>query len=203
MTVGLFWGAAFFAGSTVPGTITDLHITRDSEGNSYDVKYDYNFKNQLYHASGRTIKSSYAKMKIGGPVTAKVMPPFSTHLMDGNAPFPSICFVFGFGLAWTVLMLVPINHLYVEPYRRTKVMTNGKVCLGRITDKSVSGEDNDLYAISFQYEPSPGEYRTSRRDVTKEQFYAAKIGEKVSVLYDPEHLSDSLMYRYSDYELTQ
>ena len=80
-------------------------------------------------------------------------------------------------------------------------MKNGKVCLGAITDKSVSGEDRDMYAISFQYEPSPGQYRTEKNYVDKDEFNIAKIGDTVNVLYDPKHMGHSLIYRYSDYEL--
>lgn len=98
-------------------------------------------------------------------------------------------------------MLLPFNAVYVAPFRRTEVMRNGKVCLGTITDKLIGGSDNDNYSISFQYEPSPGQYRTDKRDVTQAQFNTAKIGERVTVLYVPEHLSHSLIYRYSDFEL--
>lgn len=203
----LFSATVLLTGSTVSGTISDLRITEDSDGaKSYVVKYDYNFNNRVYHASGNTSKFRYAELKTGDSVTAKVLPPlpdFGTQLVDGNAPWPTIWFMFGFGVAWTVMMLLPFNQVYIAPYRRTNVMKNGKVCLGTITDKSIGGEDKNNYAISFQYEPSPGQYRTDRREVSEAQFYAAKIGETVSVLYDPEHLSDSLMYRYSDYELAQ
>ncbi|CAN5563204.1 hypothetical protein BH10CYA1_BH10CYA1_26380 [soil metagenome] len=203
----LFSATVLLAGSTVTGTISDLRVTEDSEGSkSYVVKYDYGFNNHLYHASGSTSKSRYAELNTGDSVTAKVLPPlpnFGTQLLDGNAHCPSIWFMFGFGVAWTVLMLLPFHQVYIAPYRRTKVMTNGKVCLGKITDKSIGGEERNNYAISFQYEPSPGQYRTDRREVSQAHFYVAKTGETVSVLYDPEHLSHSLIYRYSDYELAQ
>ncbi len=201
----LFSATVLLTGTTVSGTISDLRITTDSEGTkNYEVKYDYNFNNQLYHASGNTDRFKYLELKIGGPVTAKLLPPLPNigqQLIDGNAPWPSICFMFGFGVMWSVLMLLPFNLVYIAPYRRNNVMKTGKVCLGTITDKSVSGEDSSNYAISFQYEPSPGQYRTDKREVTQAQFNIAKIGETVSVLYDPEHLSHSLMYRYSDYEV--
>ncbi len=203
----LFSATVLLAGSTVSGTISDLRIAQDSDGHkSYVVKYDYNFNNHVYHASGNTTPVKYAELKTGDSVTAKVLPPlpdFGTQLIDGNAPWPTICFMFGFGVAWTILLLLPFNLVYIAPYRRTNVMKNGKVCLGKITDKSIGGEDHNNYAISFQYEPSPGQYRTDRREVSQSQFYDAKIGETVNVLYDPEHLSHSLMYRYSDYELTR
>lgn len=205
MAGAIFSATVLLAGTTVSGTITGLRIAEDSEGaKRYEVKYDYSYNNQLYHANGNTSRSKYPELKVGGQVSAKLLPPLPNlgqQLIDGNAPWPGICFMFGFGLLWTICMLLPFNVVYVAPYRRTNVMKNGKVCLGTITDKSVSGEDSTTYSISFQYEPSPNQYRTDKRDVTQEQFKAANIGETVTVLYDPLHLSHSLMYRYSDYEL--
>ncbi|MBS1956232.1 MAG: DUF3592 domain-containing protein [Cyanobacteria bacterium SZAS-4] len=202
----IFSATVLIAGSTVSGTITDLRITEDSEGTKgYEVKYDYNYNNQLYHGHGNTNKYKYPELRVGGPVTAKLLPPlpnFGQQLIDGNAPWPAICFMFAFGVLWTVCMMLPFNLVYIAPYRQTNVMKNGKVCQGTITDKSVSGDDPTNYSISFQYEPSPGQYRTDKRDVTQDQFNIAKIGERVTVLFDPAHLSHSLIYRYSDYQLT-
>jgi len=205
IAVAIFWGTVLLAGSTVSGTITDMHTTHDSEdGTSYDLTYDYTFNNRKYHATGRTNKSTYAALKPGDHVSAKVLPSlpnFGTQLLDGNAPWPGILFMAAFGAAWTTLMLVLIKHVYIDPHIRNNVMKNGKVCLGKITDKSISGEDHDVYTLSFQYEPSPGRYRTDSVSVSETNFNNAKLLEDVTVLYDLDHLSQSMLYRYSDYEL--
>ncbi len=205
ISAALFLATVLLFGTTVSGTITGLRITEDSEGaKRYEVKYDYNFNNHLYHSVGNTNRFKYPELKIGGTVTTKLLPSlpnFGQQLLEGNQPWPAVCFMFGFGVMWTVFMLLPFNEVYIAPYRRTEVMKNGKVCLGTITDTSISGEDSNTYALSFQYEPSPGQYRTEKNYVNQEEFNIAKIGDRVSVLYDPKHMGHSLIYRYSDYEL--
>lgn len=192
-------------GTTVPATVTKLEINLDSEGaNSYQVSYDYFFDNQKYHALGCTNKFKYDELKVGGPISVKAMAPFPNLgqlLLDGNLHWPAIAFMFCFGVVWSLLMFIPGYEVFIAPDRRTKVMTNGKIFTGRIVDKLVTGEDKDHFALSFQFEPVSGQYRTDRVDVTNAQFTAAEVGEPVTVLYDSAHPGHSLIYRYSDYEL--
>lgn len=203
---GLFLATILLTGSTVSGTISRLDEKPGSEsGTDYILHYDYNVSGQQFHASSSTTKGTYQHLKPGDPVTLKVLPQcpgLAPQVMDGNSHASIVGFTLGFGVLWSLLMFLPGYDIFIGPHKRTKVMTNGKVLTGRITEKVISGEDNDRFSLRFQYEPTPGQLQTTQREVTREQFTQAQTGERVSVLYDASCPAESLIYRYSDYELT-
>lgn len=193
------------AGRTVYGTIGRMVEQPGSEGGTeYILHYDYTVNGRQFHASGSTGRKTFEHLKQGDTVTIKVLPQFpklAPQLIDGNSHGSILAFTLGFGLLWSLLMMIPCYEAFVGPDRRTKVMANGKMVTGRIVNKSATGEDKNHFVLIFQYEPTPGKPRTDRRVVSEGQFERAQIGESVTILYDEAYPSESLIYRYSDYEL--
>ncbi|HEY9731163.1 MAG TPA: DUF3592 domain-containing protein [Drouetiella sp.] len=199
----LFLITVLVAGSTTSATITELKVVSDPEGpDRYVLHYDYDFQNRTYH--GNASAGIYKDLKVGDRVSIKflpLVPNLGTQILEGNAHWWTATFTLVFGVVWSSLMLVLCADPYIGAYRRTRIMKSGKMSSGRITDKVTIGEDKNLFALKFQFEPVPGQLLTAQREVSREQFDRAKIGELVTVLHDTAHPAESLIYRYSDYEL--
>lgn len=205
LTVALYMALVAYAGSNVTATVTAKDKQYDSEsGTSYELKYDYSFAGTSYKGSGTTSKNTWNELAPGSHITLKLLPPFphlGQQILDGNQPWWSVTFMFGFGLVWTAFMLIPLNFAYIKPHKLANVMKSGKVCRGRIAQKSITGDDKDEYNLHYEYEPSPGLCIVEKASVSKEQYERAEIGEKVCIVYDPESPRTSLIHRYSDFQV--
>ncbi len=201
----LFSATVIITGQTVDGVITDKSMHYDSEdGHRYNLEYKYTVKDRAYHGSSSTNKKSYKALTVGDHVGVKVLPSvpnYGQQLLAGDSPLTSILFLLGFGTVWMVIMLIPVHLMYVDPYIENKVMKNGKVCSGKITQKDITGEDSDNYVLYYEYEPSPIKRLSNKVSVSKDKHDVAYIGEPVNVLYDEQNNRHSVLYRYSDFEL--
>ncbi len=201
----LYLITTLLAGTNVLGTITKMERVPDSEGGPrHTVHFDYSLRNEKFHATGVTVKEKYNALKVGDNVNVRIMPlspGLGPLLMDGCEHWSVAIFTLVFGTVWSALISVMCYVAFVGPHHRTKVMKYGKVLLGTITDKLITGEDHNQHTLRFQYEPVPGQYQTNDLQVTAEQYAQAQIGERVTVLHDPKYANHSFIYRYSDYEL--
>lgn len=205
LSAALYSFSVMIAGQTIDARVTDKTVYSDSEnGDSYGLKYKYEYNNRDYHGSGAINRSSYETINVGDHVGIKVlpaMPDFGQQLLEGNNPLFSTLFLFGFGVFWTLFMLIPMKEFYVVPFIENKVMKNGKVCAGKITQKNITGDDNVIYTLYYEYEPSPVARFSDKAVVSKSQYEVAYIGEPVNVVYDDVHPKTSVLFRYSNFEL--
>lgn len=123
-------------------------------------------------------------------------------------------------LLFMLITFVTEGWIWIVPYQQSRLVRIGRVSIGRITRKefvSTYGGDSDRsrqasyeqlhrgyiilhYQFSINDDSAYSRTMQGQMKVDKEQSGTVKTGQLMTVLYDPELPSNSVIYRFTEYQ---
>jgi hypothetical protein len=104
---------------------------------------------------------------------------------------------------WNVLVLPFAWFLWAVPFRQRRLVRYGTPAIGRIVGLPIS-EVADPSELQVRYEFTPEGSASPFIGTTlvpKAEHAQFRLGDALTILYDPRRPSSNLAYRYSSYEV--
>ncbi|HEY3329941.1 MAG TPA: DUF3592 domain-containing protein [Capsulimonadaceae bacterium] len=110
-----------------------------------------------------------------------------------------------FALIWCSVMGVIGWSIYVLPVLYKRLIISGKPVIGIVTDKRAIQGKGTTYSVKYEFGTERTSYQSdsqiaSKMVVNANDYYATRIGESVTVLYDERRPKINLIYRCADFE---
>jgi hypothetical protein len=196
-------------GTTVPGKVTGVTPARPNSGNKARLLFTYYVGTHEYTGEDTVAAAALARIGVGAEVQVRVLPGFpnQARLVEpaGLSGGPSLCL-----LALAVLSSGAVGlllWLWLRPVLGQRFLVRqGVATAGWIVQRDEAGR-----RVRFRYRAprygmetgqDPGtadkEWQVTM-SVRPEDFASARIGDGVTVLYDPQQPSRSLIYAFADY----
>jgi hypothetical protein len=194
----------------VPGRVTRLEVRRSKTGPNYHVAYTYPLQGMDNTDEDSIDEAAFHRLAQGDEVQVRVLAGSSAspQLLEPGARGPwgdlgSMLFVTVF---WDGLMMFLVWPAVIRPLRQRSLVRFGLVATGEVTDKSLFGNRPPTYRIRYLFDTpagpdGPGDASLpGKMFVEKSDYDEVRIGDTVTVLYDPRKLRRSLLYRFAAYE---
>jgi hypothetical protein len=203
-----------YLGVLLAGTDVEGHITAKTEhphrkGAYYTADYAFTVDGDAYAAQMPINADEYAALRVGQtiPVRAWDAAPHAAHWVDAAAssPLKPVGAAWFGALLWNGFMSVVVWFLYVVPWRRRQLVRYGVPTAG-VVRAIVYCKDGkaDARRIEYEYTPGPSELFRDRLSgsvkITPQRAAEVKVGNVLTVLYDPRRPKRSVLYKFSDYK---
>jgi|GEM_PF-3054807 len=217
----LFLFATFLVGKSYPGSIVsrnDCH--RSSKNTSCKITYEYLVEHTVVRNELSMSVSDYENTSTGQPIEVRALgsnPGFyPLPIIDGK--FPGLLYFLPFfTLIWNTFVGAFNYFLWYLPWLEKKLVREGCPASGAITKIAKFGHKDGSRKVCFDFVPSltspdhfsgqtpteSGTGRTQGSMLVSREFLAKgplKVGDKVTVLYDQNKPSRSIIYDFSSYE---
>jgi hypothetical protein len=203
-----------YLGVLLAGTEIEGHITAKSERlgkktTHYMADYAFAVNGDTYAAEMTVDVNEYAALREGQTIAVRAWEP-SPHAahwvrgFGGHPLAPVLAAWFG-ALFWNGFMGVITWFLYVAPWRKRRLVRYGVPTTGVVRAIAYCKDGKaEARRIEYEYTPGPSEVFGGRRSasvkVTPAQAKEVKVGNVLTVLYDPRRPRRSVLYRFSDYK---
>jgi Protein of unknown function (DUF3592) len=199
------------AGTEVEGTITKTAEHTGKKGTSYTADYVYTLDGAEYTAQTSLDADEFATLRKGQAIPVRVweVAPDDAHWagVSGNHPLRGVggaCF--GAGI-WNGALAVFIYFFYVRPWRRRWLVRYGVPTPGVVRSVAVVHENKQLaykvryeYAVPAGHRTAGGRYTGSVKASKDSGAADVRVGDVLTVLYDPWRPWGSLLYRFADHK---
>jgi hypothetical protein len=202
-----------YLGVLLAGTDVEGHITAKTEhqhrnGAYYTADYAFTVDGDACAAQMPITAQEYAALRVGQAVPVRVWDaaPHVPHWVDAAAssPLKPVGAVWFGALFWNGFMSVVVWFLYVHPWRQRQLVRYGVPTRGVVRAIAFC-KDGKAAArrITYDYTPGPSEVfggpRSGSVKVTPAKAAEVKVGNVLTVLYDPRRPHRSVLYRFSNY----
>jgi hypothetical protein len=199
-----------YAGTDVEGAIVQKAEHSVKKGRYYTADYVFTVGGVEYTGHVQLNAETYAALREGQPIPVRVWEsaPQAGHSWDGSeagslAGVKGLCFA---ALAWNAGLSVLVWFLYVRPWRQRQLVRYGQPTAGVVREVALSKNGKTpAYRIRYEYTPGPSEIFGGRRSgsvkVSPLKLAAdVKVGDVMTVLYDPRRPRRNVLYRFGDYK---
>jgi len=180
-------------GATTSGRITDMSVDYDTDGDSYDIFYEYVVNGTLYSDSGSVTESEYDQSEVGASVAVLFAPnqPTLSQLASKNNP---PVFLFGFSVCWNIIVFPVAVGMFIAMRKNNILIREGRLIYGQIVTISGKDDSDNDYMISLKYQfRAPEDLQmlnaetTHARDDLRNTILPTR-GTQVAILYrDPKN----------------
>lgn len=196
------------AGPIVPGTIIERYTDINNDRKTiYFLRCRYSLNDQTYTRNELVSLNTYNRVSTGADARVQVSPILpgkdSLILLPGKSPWEDVIILLLGSVVLNGLMGVTVWHVVVVPWRRKQLVIKGTPISGRLVNKVlVTSSRMTYYQLLYEFQP-PGHEDTvsGKQYVREDDWKAVKIGKAVTVLYDPDNVKNSVLYRYADFEV--
>ena len=171
------------------------------------VEYAYSVDGQEYARRERVGDRVYDSSTAGQPIRLEVVPwaPEAARVapVADSTGFLAVIVYWGLAAIVNAAMVAGLWHLFYVPWRQRRLVRHG-LPTGGLVRGIQSGEDRSgkWYQVEYEYAPpgdGPARVLTGSMTMTGPVAEALKVGDVVTVLYDPRRPRRSLLYRFGDY----
>jgi hypothetical protein len=196
------------AGTDVEGRITQKAERPGKKGPSYSADYVYTVGETEYAARTSLTADDYAGLEVGQtiPVRAWEAAPEIGHWpgVPGDQPVRGVVGLGVAALFWNGIMSIFLWFLYVVPWRQRQLVRYGVPTRGVVRAIAFCKDGKaEARRITYDYTPGPsavfGGQRSGSVKVTPAKAAEVKVGNVLTVLYDPRRPHRSVLYRLGNY----
>lgn len=208
-TTGIFLAVGVF-GSSYDGVIVKKDASRAVKGTKgWYVKYTYTVDGREYATEVSVSKERFAEINEGDAITVRALESSPESgpwpRVPGHWPITELGGKWIITLFWNGIMSVFLWNMYVRPWRIRRLVRWGWPTEGIIRDVQMkTGKGSTSYRINYEYASCPvdgsdGQLFSGKMTSTVKDASYAQTGHLITVLYDPNKPTRSVVYRYSDY----
>jgi hypothetical protein len=226
LATALLTTSVLMFGQVVPATVLSHDTSSDEDGTNYSLEYSYSLDGTTYEASDSVSLSEYELWRDGSTINVRVLPLVPSRgsqlQLSSRNPWMKVVLGWGFALFWNCGILSVLVAIYIAPVVRRRLVTHGLPTAGRISDKkTVKGDDSVSYYLHYEFLPIEYSMSGPKREatftetprpsfapmwwgkmgVTQNEYENAQIGDPVTILFDPRKSKNSLIYKFSGYEV--
>jgi hypothetical protein len=198
------------AGVDVQGTVTRKTETQHRKGPYYSADYVFTVDSTQYSAQTALNADEYASLREGQAIRVRVWEAFpqSAHWpgVSGSPPYGSVGGLCLAALFWNGIMSFVVWKFYVHPWRQRRLVRHGVPAAGLVHEtKTWPEKQGPAYRIRYTYTPGPSDLFADRQSGSVKVSHPqsavdVKVGDVLTVLYDPRRPRRSLLYRFGDYK---
>ena len=185
--------------------------SRKSKKTTYTLHYVYTVEGQEYAAGTTVTAEAYAAHKEGQAIPLRVLPwsPLAHWVrLPGASPGASVLAMWFGAVFWNGIMSIFLYMVWVRPWLQWRLVRWGELTSGIVRDvRSTPQKGGGLsYTIRYEYASSPTLNEPEQlytRSASSNSTAAAtvKVGDVVTVLYDPKRPKRSVPYLFADFEV--
>jgi hypothetical protein len=201
-------------GETVAGKISEKSVYHGKKGTPrYQITYTYQVEESNFASTMQVDEHVYQRINVGDRAQIRLLrfaPIASAYLTSPavNESLDASCALSFSGLA-SLFTVWAFYSEFVKHRRRREVVRNGIAVVGHITEKQIYKGRTSQYVLTYRYRLPKGAFdrNTKRIDhedktwVSEHDYEASRVGEEVTVLYDPIHPKRSILYRFAEYAI--
>lgn len=191
-------------GQDVTATVVGKEVHR-GKGNHYryELRYAYDVGGRGFNGSVDVTERAFnARYAIGSPLPVRalgVLGRSSSRALTPDGIGAGFLQKAGFALFWNGILSVFVLSICAAPLRERRLIRDGEVAPGRITDKQeVKGKSVERFVL-YTFRSGDGREQTGKMLVKKEEYEFVKAGDDVTVVFDPARPSRSVVYKYCQY----
>lgn len=192
-------------GKPTEGVVVGHREEDDGEGTSYKLTVRYYANNQIYSRSLSVNRKVYHSIKDGAQVNLQYLPeqPRFAKFHDRNINEHSTLVYWVFGIFWNACVLLTVFGLGQMPRKHYRLIRNGIVTEGAITNKTSKDIDGSTeYQIQYKYFVN-GAPVFDDLNVSSKDFPRISVGQNITVFYTPGKPTENLIYDFSYLESGQ
>ncbi len=198
--VGSFRLYVAYLGTPVRATIDHLAVNTDNDGTTYRAEYQYVLAGRTHHAKA-TVSDRLRSLlhHADGSPGDGVVPARAVRLPGGRAfclleDGPLTWLMLALSVAWVGILIPATRRLYLRAAGQRRLIEAGAVTAGRVTAvrPAVRG-----FVVRYAYGSPEEAGRQTARGVAR-----PRVGDPVSVIYDPARPRRSVAYEFADYAVT-
>ena len=204
----LLLGLSQWDGAVVAGHITDKF--RSGKGNGKrNVAYAYEADGVSYTGKVRIKTDEDEKVKIGDPIQVRYWPTWPTFSSSIESPEiaetgDSLCLGL-FAIFWNGLMIVIFWGWWGSLFAQRRVVRFGIPTAAVVIGKEIVRGKGGGPRVTYCFSSPDGSGNLIKRDagmaISKSDYEALVLQQRVTVLYDPEHPEQGLIYTCSEYRI--
>jgi hypothetical protein len=169
------------------------------------MQFQFHLDGQVHDSEVFVDLRTYNELKVDDPITVRALtfrPALSASIVE-----PEIGIAGGYFAAAGVTLItgavfVLLTWFFVSrAVHRRKLAKLGTATLGKITGKHVLGRKTHRYRLTYTYTVSAGGHREASMDVSREQFNSISSNQTITVLYEPAHPEQSVIYCFGEYRV--
>jgi Protein of unknown function (DUF3592) len=200
-----------FAGTEVEGTITKTAEHTGKKRTYYTADYMFTLGGVEHTAHTSLDEEDFATLHKGQAIRVRVWEaaPDDAQWPDvvGSHPLRGVGGACLAALFWNAFVGVIVYFFYVRPWRRRQLVRYGEPTPGVVRSVAVVHENKQLaYKIRYEYAVPAGQRSAGGRlpgsvKASKDSGAAnVRVGDVLTVLYDPWRPRRSLLYRFADHK---
>jgi hypothetical protein len=213
------WSAGVYVGvlalgTNYPGQVVKKEERPGSKGKTYRyVDYEYTADGRPYAGRLSVNADEYQQVAAGDRITVRALEsapdtdPWPG--LPGSTPLRNLGGKWFFALFWNGIMSMAVWFIYVRPWQVRRLVRWGQPTEGIVRAATVSiNKGTKSYHVTYEY-AAPGDEdllpTVFTRKMTSTQKSAAnvKLGDLVTVLYDPRKPRRSVVYQLTDYRAVE
>lgn len=183
----------------------DLLDLKSSKKDEVSCKLEYSFfvNEQKHHGESQVEGNSYQALKVHDKVPVVYLswlPSLASDAIERERPFPHDTWLIGgFSVIWNGIVGVFFYVLYIEPLREKRLLKNGSIADGALTElgtsRSVKGRIT--YYAKYSYHVD-GVIHEDTVNLTKNEYANTHVGMPIRAVYDPKspQKSETLEYGF-------
>jgi hypothetical protein len=198
------------AGTDYQGAVVKKEERPASKGRTYRyVHYEYMVGGQLHTGQVTMSGADYEQVAVGDRFAVRALesaPETDPWVrLPGQTPVADVGGKWLMALFWNGVVSVFVWAVYVHPWRVRRLVRWGQPTEGIVRAVTVSiNKNTKSYHVTYEY-AAPGDdllgptLYTRKMTSTQKAAAATKVGDLVTVLYDPDRPKRSVIYRLTDY----
>lgn len=182
--------------------LLDLKSSKKNEV-SYKLEYSFFVNEQKHHGESQVEGNSYQALKVHHKVPVVYLswlPSLASDAIERDRPFPHHTWLIGgFSVLWNGIVGVFFYVLYIAPLREKRLLKNGSIADGALTElgtsRSVKGRIT--YYARYAYQVA-GVTHGGEVSLTKNEYGNAHVGMPIRAVYDAKspQKSETLEYGF-------
>jgi hypothetical protein len=197
-------------GAECDGRVVGKTATKGGKGGMhYAVEYAFVVNGTERAGRASVNQEGYEGLTEGEPVAVRALeadPAVRPWVrLPGQSPAMDVLGQWGAALFWNGIMSLFVWGAYARPWRARRLVRDGRAVPGVIRDVTTrAGKGGKSYRLTYEYAASdpfglPGQPRLGTMTTERKEASAYRSGRPVTVVYDPDKPSRSVVYALADY----
>ena len=191
-------------GNDMNATVVSRTIVRSKRSTSCRIVYTYQEAGRQYKDSASFASSAFTQFPAGSslPVRSLHVHGYGSSQLRTDVPakdsYGGLIF---FALVWNGIVLLFFYAGCLAPLRERKLLREGEIAAGNVTDKTVQRGKSTSYILTYAFQTKDGEDRSRKTTIRKQDYDSANVGDAAIIFYDPLRPRRSVLYNYSQYSV--
>ena len=200
-----FFGHLLF-GNDVEGQVVAAVQVRGEKRDAHFVDFTYAVKEQKYSGRARVNRDRFDSLQVGDAIPLQVLPwtPDSARLAIGRGfEFLAVAIAWAIAIVPCTILGGFLWQFYFVPWFQRKLLRNGLVTSAII--RSIESGEGKGYRIGYEYAPAANGANPlvlqGQMTANGPRAEALKVGDVLTVIYDPRRPHRSVLYQFAEYQL--